>query len=60
MWYSLYHQFTSYYFLHLSQDIVSRHRDQFAHRGKTANASFKEIKGKVTVVFFHQNILSGK
>ena len=50
VWFSLHHHPTSQSFLHPSnfQEIASLHRDQFAHGGKTINASFEEFEGKET------------
>ena len=42
-------------FLHL---FAFRHRDQFAHGGKTINASFEEFRGKDA--FFVREWLSQK
>ena len=38
--------------------VTSRHRDQFAHEGKTINVSFQKFKGKDT--FFVRECLRQK
>ena len=42
MWFSLHHFHIPQDVLHRIRPIASRHRDQFAHGGKTINVSFEE------------------
>ena len=57
-WFSLHHLPISQYFLHPCEEIASRHRDQFAHGGKTINVSFEEFKEEDT--FFQREWLRQK